>query len=136
MEYSLLQRAPEKNGILETCRETGITLIAYTPLKMGALTGKYTGEKRPEGMRKFMRPFHRRNYPRLLKLVGLLEEIGRGYSKSPGQVALRWLIQQGPVLPIPGAKNSKQAIHNAGALTFSLSDSEMAALRKASDNLK
>jgi len=130
VEYSLLHRDPEKNGVLNACRELNVTLIAYMPLRMGALTGKYHGEVRPKGMRKNMSPFRQKDQPKLNQVITLLREIGDRYSKGPAQVALRWLIQQGNVLPIPGAKNTEQAVHNAGALTFSLSDSEIESLRR------
>jgi diketogulonate reductase-like aldo/keto reductase len=61
----------------------------------------------------------------------LLREIGEGYSKSPSQVAIRWLIENPNLLPIPGAKNGKQAIDNAGALTFSLTAEEIELLNRA-----
>jgi len=63
--------------------------------------------------------------------VALLREIGGRYSKSPAQVALRWLIENENVLPIPGAKNSKQAADNAGALSFTLTAAEVEALNQA-----
>ena len=64
-------------------------------------------------------------------VVELLREIGGRYSKSPSQVALRWLIENELVLPIPGAKNSRQAAENVGALTFSLTPEEVEALSQA-----
>jgi diketogulonate reductase-like aldo/keto reductase len=64
-------------------------------------------------------------------VVALLREIGRRYSKTPAQVALRWLIENDCVLPIPGAKNGKQAADNAGALTFQLTPAEIEALNQA-----
>jgi diketogulonate reductase-like aldo/keto reductase len=64
-------------------------------------------------------------------VVALLREIGERYSKSPAQVALRWLIENERVLPIPGAKNGKQAADNAEALSFSLTPAEMEALNQA-----
>ncbi len=131
VEYSLLHREPEVNGILKTCRELNVTLIAYMPLRMGALTGKYLGQTRPNGMRKYFSPFRNRDLAKLSQIIALLKEIGDRYSKSPAQVALRWLIQKGNNIPIPGAKNGEQAIHNAGALTFTLSDSEMDTLDQA-----
>ena len=57
VEYSLLHRQPEVNGVLDTCRELGITLIAYQPLASGALTGKYKAGDRPTGLRRFMAAF-------------------------------------------------------------------------------
>lgn len=64
-------------------------------------------------------------------VIALLREIGERYSKTPSQVAIRWLIENPIVLPIPGAKNSKQATENAGALTFSLTPEEVEALSQA-----
>jgi diketogulonate reductase-like aldo/keto reductase len=60
-----------------------------------------------------------------------LHEIGNRYSKAPSQVAIRWLIENPIVLPIPGAKNGKQAMDNAGALTFSLTAEEVESLNQA-----
>jgi aryl-alcohol dehydrogenase-like predicted oxidoreductase len=57
VNYSLLHRQPETNGVLDTCRELGITLIAYQPLASGALTGKYLDGPRPVGIRRFREPF-------------------------------------------------------------------------------
>ena len=64
-------------------------------------------------------------------VIKLLREIGERYSKTPSQVALRWLIENPIVLPIPGAKNGKQAMENAGALTFSLTPDEVESLSQA-----
>ena len=131
VEYSLLHREPEKNGILNVCHELNITLIAYMPLRMGALTGKYLGNIVPKGFRKYMSPFRKKDLPRLTQVVTLLQEIGNRYRKSASQVALRWLIQKGNVLPIPGVKNSEQANENAGALSFVLPSAEEDALNLA-----
>ena len=67
----------------------------------------------------------------LSPVVGMLREIGEGYGRSPAQVALRWLIENETVLPIPGAKNGQQAADNAGALSFSLTAEEVTALDQA-----
>jgi diketogulonate reductase-like aldo/keto reductase len=67
----------------------------------------------------------------LQPVITLLRQIGERYSKSPSQVALRWLIENPIVLPIPGAKNSKQAIENVGALSFTLTPEEVEALSQA-----
>jgi aryl-alcohol dehydrogenase-like predicted oxidoreductase len=131
VQYSLLRRNPETDGVLDACRELGVTLIAYMPLASGALTGKYSAEARPAGWRSRSSIFRNENLPRL---VQLLREIGECHDRSPSQVALRWLIQQDGVLPIPGAKNASQATQNAGALTFTLEDSEVEALRRGTDS--
>jgi aryl-alcohol dehydrogenase-like predicted oxidoreductase len=109
----------------------GVTLIAYQPLASGALTGKYlTGEK-PTGLRRFMPYFRGKNVAVVVPVVALLREIGERYSKSPAQIALRWLIENEHVLPIPGAKNGKQAVENAEALSFCLTPAEIEALNEA-----
>lgn len=131
VEYSLLHRQPEVNGVLDTCRELGITLIAYQPLASGALTGKYVDGTRPTGFRRFMGPFRGSGRQAAAPVIALLREIGGRYAKSPAQVALRWLIEQDNVLPIPGAKNGKQAADNAGALAFQLTTAEVEALNQA-----
>jgi aryl-alcohol dehydrogenase-like predicted oxidoreductase len=131
VQYSLLHRRPEVDGVLDACRELNVTLIAYQPLASGALTGKYGGDARPSGLRRFHPTFRRAGLDALRPVVGLLGEIGEAYGKSPGQVALRWLLEQAGVLPIPGAKNAEQATHNAGALSFRLTSAEIEALDQA-----
>jgi aryl-alcohol dehydrogenase-like predicted oxidoreductase len=131
VEYSLLHRQPETNGVLLACRELGVTLIAYQPLAGGALTGKYLGDARPKGLRRFMPYFRGKGLQVGEQVVRMLGEIGEHYGKTPTQVALRWLIEQGDVIPIPGAKNEHQAADNAEALTFCLSPEEMDNLDRA-----
>lgn len=131
VEYSLLNRQPEANGVLDACRELGITLIAYSPLAGGALTGKYSATQKARGLRRFMPNFSRKTMQALEPVITLLRQIGERYSKTPSQVAIRWLIENPVVLPIPGAKNSKQATENAGTLAFSLTPEEVHALSQA-----
>jgi aryl-alcohol dehydrogenase-like predicted oxidoreductase len=132
VEYSLLHRQPETNGVLEACRELGVTLIAYQPLASGALTGKYAPGSRVSGLRRFMMSqFRGKGLETVAPVVALLREIGGRYSKTPAQVALRWLLEKENVLPIPGAKNSRQAAENAGAISFALAAAEVEALDQA-----
>jgi len=83
------------------------------------------------GLRRWLPHFRRKGLEALEPVVQLLREIGARSGKSPAQVALRWLIENERVLPIPGAKNGKQAADNAGALTFSLTPAEIEALDQA-----
>jgi aryl-alcohol dehydrogenase-like predicted oxidoreductase len=131
IQYSLLHRKPEVDGILDACKELGITLIAYFPLGMGLLTGKYSSRMQVLGARILKDSFHQKAIQEVQPVIKLLREIGNRYDKSPAQVALRWLIENKNVLPIPGAKNSQQAIENAGALLFSLSSEEIESLNQA-----
>jgi aryl-alcohol dehydrogenase-like predicted oxidoreductase len=132
VEYSLVHRQPEVNGVLDACRELGITLIAQSPLGMGALTGKYSAQNRAGGFfRRILPNFSRKAMDAVQPVIHLLRQIGERYSKTPSQVALRWLIENPIVLPIPGAKNGRQATENAGALTFSLTSEEIESLNQA-----
>ncbi len=133
MHFSLLNRLVEKNGLLARCAELGIRLIAYSPLEMGLLAGKYGPDNPPPGNRG-MRYAHL--FPRIGPLLKLMTEIGQDHGgKSNAQVALNWVIRKG-ALPIPGAKNADQALQNAGALGWQLTDEEMAKLDAASDELR
>ncbi len=132
VQYSLLHRQPETDGVLDACRELGVTLIAYQPLASGALTGKYSQGMRPAGLfRRFMGTFKRQGMEAAAPVLALLRQIGERHGKSPAQVALRWLIENECVLPIPGAKNGKQAVENAGALSFHLTPDETEQLSQA-----
>jgi aryl-alcohol dehydrogenase-like predicted oxidoreductase len=130
VEYHLLNRTVEKNGLLDRCKEIGVRLIAYSPLAKGLLTGKYSPETPPPGARG-------RTSAGILKeikpLIALLTEIGEGHGeKTPGQVALNWIICKG-ALPIPGAKTARQAEQNLGAQGWSLTNEDVKALDDASD---
>ena len=125
VEYSLFQRAPETNGVLDACRDLGVTLIAYSPIAQGLLTGKYTPGSKPSGLvRRFGNSFSEKNLKKIEPVVEILREIGAAHDKQPAQVALNWLITRRNTLPIPGAKNEQQARQNAGALGWALTDEE------------
>ena len=132
VEYSLFHRKPEVDEVLEACRELGITLIAYSPLAGGRLTGKYSAQHRAGGFfRRVLPQYSRKALDAIQPVIKLLHEIGDRYSKTPSQVAIRWLMENPIVLPIPGAKNSVQATENAGALSFSLTPEEIKLLDEA-----
>lgn len=133
VQYSLLARQIERNGIMDAARQLGVTILAYSPLAQGLLTGKYTPETYtpPQGARKLDPRFSREGLKKLALKVGLLKEIGQKYDRTPAQVALNWLIAQGNVVPIPGAKNASQAAQNAGALGWMLSEEERGAIAQA-----
>ena len=133
VEYHLLNRQVERNGLLKLCQEMGVTMIAYSPLAKGMLTGKYTPDMPPAGMRG--RLYSKARLAAIQPLVKQLGEIGMAHGgKTSAQVALNWLVCKG-VVPIPGAKNSRQAQENAAALGWSLSEAEIATLDEASGKL-
>jgi aryl-alcohol dehydrogenase-like predicted oxidoreductase len=133
VEYSLLRRGVESNGVLDACRELNVKLVAYRPLAAGVLSGKYLPDARPPGVRRLR--FRKRLLSDLGELVALLGEIGRANgNRTRGQVALNWLICQG-TLPIPGAVSAAQARENAGAAGWRLRPADVAALSAASSRL-
>ncbi len=131
VKYSLLDRHIERDGTMQTCRELGVTVIAYSPIEMGLLTGKYTAQNPPRGARGFR---YNRNYlDKIQPVIARLSEIGAAHGgKTPAQVALNWTMCKGTV-PIPGAKNARQAEENIGALGWRLTDDEVTALDAASE---
>lgn len=133
VEYSLLHRAPEHDGLMDLCRDSGITLIAYSPLAQGLLTGKYSLENPPPGTRG--RRISQHKLRETTSLVKLMRRIGEAHNgKTPAQVALNWLICKG-TLPIPGVKNLRQAAENLGALGWRLTEEQIAQLEQASNQL-
>ena len=133
VHYSLINRSAEKDGTLARCKELGIRLIAYSPIEKGLLAGKYSPEKPPPGSRARQ---YSRLLPKLPPLTKLMTLIGQDHGgKSNSQVALNWVLCKG-ALPIPGAKNAQQAMENAGALGWRLTDEEVARLDEASDQLQ
>ena len=137
MEYSLLDRSIESNGVLETAKELGVTIVAYTPLGYGLLTGKY--HKAPELFRQTPRGFMlKRKLEQSRPIVAALEEIGKKYEATPGQVALNWVIynQGNIVVTIPGATKAEHAVESAGAMKFKITDDEMARLGELSKGFK
>jgi aryl-alcohol dehydrogenase-like predicted oxidoreductase len=134
VDYSLLHRGPERNGVTTACKELCVTLMAYTPLASGMLTGKYTPQTPPPGYRALR--YHRGYRQRMQPLMDLLRQLGERYGgRTPAQVAINWTIAKG-ALPIPGAKTSAQARENAGALGWLLSPTDVAALDEASERLQ
>ena len=133
VHYSLLSREVEKNGTLARCKELGIRLIAYSPLEKGLLTGKYSSENPPPGVRASQYAELIKKLPPVLKL---LQEIGLNHGdKTISQVALNWLICKG-ALPIPGAKSLQQAESNAGGAGWRMTDEEVAKLDEATDYIR
>jgi aryl-alcohol dehydrogenase-like predicted oxidoreductase len=137
VHYSLLYRKPERNGVLDACRELNVALIAYSPLEQGLLTGKYrivAGQAiSVTGPRRFTRAFRTSQRRKIEPLFQTMENIARAHSKTIGQVALNWLLSKdGCIIPIPGAKNVRQARENAGAIDWRLTAEEFKQIDLAS----
>lgn len=129
VRYSLLHRAPEVDGVLDACRELGVTLLAYSPLEQGILCGTYGPDNLPEGPRAEAPWFSRERLTEALPVLELLREIGRAHGdRPPEQVALNWLRAKPGVIPLAGARTGAQAERNVGALTWTLPDDDVARL--------
>jgi aryl-alcohol dehydrogenase-like predicted oxidoreductase len=134
VRYSLLARQIETKGILDTARQLGVTILAYSPLAQGLLTGKYTADssKTLSDARRIDSRFNEEGLKKIEPVISLLRELGEKHGHKPAQVALNWLIAQGGVIPIAGAKTAEQVRQNAGALGWRLSDEELAQLEQVS----
>jgi aryl-alcohol dehydrogenase-like predicted oxidoreductase len=141
VHYNLMNRKIETNGILSKAKELGISIIAYSPLAQGILTGKFHDS--PEllknvGMRKNRSFFRSGSLLKSKALIDVLRSIGQKYNVSPGQVALNWLVtfSGDTVVAIPGASKLSQAKDNLGCLHFRLSPEELKEIDSASLSYK
>lgn len=138
VHYSLLHRKIEANGVLETAKELGISIIAYSPLEQGVLTGRFHDDpaqvKAIGGMRKWRGFYRRRALIRSRPVIETLREVAARHEATPAQAALNWLFSfhGDPVAVIPGATKRAQAESNAQAMSFSLSKDELDALDRVS----
>ena len=139
VKYSLLDRQIEGNGVLEAARALGITIIAYSPLEWGLLTGKF--HDNPDLVKGL--PLARRtSVGRMLEksepVIRLLKEISAAHDVTPSQVSLSWLVNFSgeTVVAIPGASKPRHAQEAAGTMTFTLSDEELARLDEATRPFK
>jgi aryl-alcohol dehydrogenase-like predicted oxidoreductase len=128
MRYSLITREIESNGVMAAARELDVTILAYSPLAQGLLTGKYTVNNTPAGARSLDQRFKGAGLRKIQPLLEKLSELGEKHGKTQAQVALNWLICQPGVIPIPGIKSAEQVEQNAGALGWELSTAEVAEL--------
>lgn len=128
VQYSLLSTAPVTElGVKEVCDELGIQLIAYSPLALGILTGKYDTDHLPSGLRGLV---FRQILPGVQGLLDCVRAIAQERQKTMAQVAINWCMCKGTI-PIPGAKTLHQAEQNIGALGWRLSSGEVSELDHA-----
>ncbi|KAB1205146.1 Pyridoxal reductase, chloroplastic [Morella rubra] len=127
VQFSLLSTGQDQLEIKNICDSLGIRLIAYSPLGLGMLTGKYSSSELPRGPRALL---FRQILPGLEPLLRSLREIAQRRLKTVPQVAINWCICKGTI-PIPGAKTVKQAEENLGALGWRLSSDELLQLENA-----
>jgi aryl-alcohol dehydrogenase-like predicted oxidoreductase len=131
-EYSLWSREPE-DEIIATCRELGISFVAYSPLGRGFLSGKIQklDDLAPDDWRRNMPRFLGENFAKNLDLVRHVQELAAAKGCTPSQVALSWVLAQGQdMLPIPGTTSRAHLEENLTALEITFTPEELARINE------
>jgi aryl-alcohol dehydrogenase-like predicted oxidoreductase len=137
MEYSVWFRGPEAS-MLPTCRELGVSLVAYSPLGRGFLAGNF------RTLADLPKEDHRRNQPRFvegnvehnLAIADAVRDLAKRKGATPAQIALAWLLAQGEdILPIPGTKRRERQAENAASVDVKLTAAEVQELSSTVERL-
>ena len=141
VRYNLLDRKIESNGVMDLAKKLGITIIAFSPLAQGLVSGKFhdnPGLLKNIGLRKYSPQFKPEGLEKSRPVIVLLKELADKYSVTPSQVALNWLIHFNgdTVVAIPGATKEIHVKENSGAMSFRLSDEDMLRLDNVSSIYK
>lgn len=141
MEYSLFTLAIESPGseILKTCRELGVTVVAYSPIGHGVLSGHFMSRTDiPEGdLRRVLPRYSEANFPKIVQLLRGLKDVAGVHGSTPAQVALAWLLAQGmDIVPIPGTKSRVRMEENAAAASLRLTEDEVQMIRGLAEGLE
>lgn len=131
-EYSLFERSPESNDVLNTVRELGIGFVAYSPLGRGFLTGriKTVADLDTTDFRRHDPRFSQENFAANLRLVERIKSVAASKGVTASQIALAWTVAQGTV-PIPGTRRQRYLEENAAAAAITLTVADLAALEEA-----
>jgi aryl-alcohol dehydrogenase-like predicted oxidoreductase len=132
-EYSLFERSPEVNGVLDTTRELGIAFVAYSPLGRGILTGAIssTADLDADDFRRSNPRYSDENLAANLAVVDKVRALAGQKGVTPGQLALAWVLQQDGVVAIPGTKRRTYLEENVAAADIELTADDLAALEEA-----
>jgi aryl-alcohol dehydrogenase-like predicted oxidoreductase len=139
-EYSVMNRDPERNGVLQTCEELGIGFVPWGPLGMGYLAGKMdartTFDPKTDLRAQFDR-FTPENLAANRPVVDLLKRFAERKNTTPAQIALAWLLAQKPfIVPIPGTRNMDHLKENLGAIDVQLTPADLREIGTALSSIK
>jgi len=132
VEYSLWSTDVENNDILSTCRELGVTLVAYSPLARGFLSGqiKKFDDLDKDDWRRSNPRFQPENFAKNIELVHLVDALAKEKGCTPSQLALAWVISQKGVVAIPGTKKIQYLEENYGALNVTVTPEDEKKIRE------
>ncbi len=134
VQYSLVARKPD-NDLIPYAQTNDRVVIAYSPLGMGVLSGRYDATHPPTGSARLNNPlFLPENLEKAKPLIDTVQDVAKAHDATPTQVALAWVISHPNVVAIPGASSVAQLEANAAAADLTLSDEEIARLTRASDD--
>jgi len=139
-EYSLMERDPERNGVLKACEELGIGFVPWGPLGMGYLTGKFDTRTKLDPKTDLRAGFDRFSPANLAAnqpIVDLLKRVAKRKNATPGQIALAWLLAQKPwIVPIPGTRNVNHLAKNLAAINVQLTAADLREIETAIAKIK
>jgi aryl-alcohol dehydrogenase-like predicted oxidoreductase len=139
-EYSLMERDPERNGVLKTCEELGIGFVPWGPVGMGYLTGKIDARTKFDPKTDLRAEFERfspENIAANRPVVDLLKRFAEKKNATPAQIALAWLLAQKPwIVPIPGTRNLDHLNENLGAINVQLTPTDLREIETAFSKIK
>lgn len=139
-EYSVMNRDPEHNSVLQTCEALGIGFVPWGPVGMGYLTGTLNAQSHFDADKDLRAGFDRfspENLAANQPFLHLLRKMGAEKNAKPSQIALAWLLAQKPwIVPIPGTRNSNHLHENLGALNIRFTPTELSEMNTALSALK
>ena len=139
-EYSLMERDPERNGVLKACEELGIGFVPWGPVGMGYLTGKIDARTKLDPKTDLRAGFDRfspENLAANRPIVDLLKRVAKKKNATPAQIALAWLLAQKPwIVPIPGTRNIDHLNENLGAINVQLTPADLREIDTAVSKIK
>jgi aryl-alcohol dehydrogenase-like predicted oxidoreductase len=139
-EYSLMQRDPEKNGVLAACEELGIGFVPWGPVGQGYLTRKIDARTKFDtktDMRSAFPRFSPENIEANMPIVDWIRQFAEKKNATPAQISLAWLLAQKPfIVPIPGTRNLDHLNENVAAINVELTPAELREIDSAVSKIR